>query len=138
MKRIQKPISLYVITILLVLSSGILPFFGALLMISNAEVSVPFTLVFVSLLLPVFSAASAVFAFTGHNEGRIAVLACVSLNFLWWLFLAITRVANSGQAQAINGAFLVLQWIRPVIFFALFWWYFTKSDIVAYFKQEVK
>ena len=84
MKKIQKPISLYVMTIVLVIFVGILPFFGVLLQITGSEDNIPFTLVFVSLLLPAFSAASAIFAYTGHNEGRIAVLTCVSLSFLWW------------------------------------------------------
>jgi hypothetical protein len=138
MRKIQKPISLYVATILLVIFAGILPFAGIFWKISVAEVDVPFTLVFISLLLPAFSAGSAIFAFTGHNEGRIAVLICVSLNFLWWVFWGILNVANSGDAQAFNAGFLILGLVRPLIFFGLFWWYFTKKDIVAYFNQSEK
>jgi hypothetical protein len=136
MKKIQKPISLYVMTIVLVIFVGILPFFGVLLQITGSEDNIPFTLVFVSLLLPAFSAASAIFAYTGYNEGRIAVLTCVSLSFLWWVFWGIVKVSQSGAAEALNGAFLILGLVRPVAFFALFWWYFTKKDVVAYFKRD--
>lgn len=139
MKRIQKPIGVYVMTILLVFGAGILPLLYVVASIQEArnqsDVDISFTLVFVSIFLPVFSLASAIWAFVGHNEGRIAVLIFVSLNFLWWTFLGILNVANSDQEE-LEGVLFLIGLARPVVMFSLFWWYFTKMDVVAYYKQS--
>jgi hypothetical protein len=106
--------------------------------IQNADGDVSFTLVFVSLLLPVFSIGAALWALSGDEAGRISLLAVVSLNFLWWLFLAVISIANSessGEAP-VNLVIFVLAAIRPVAFLICFWWYLTKSDVVAYFRQS--
>src|SRR5262245_15078241 len=95
MKQIQKPIGIYVLTILLVIGAGIFPLLVALNAIDNAEGEVSFTMVFVTFFLSAFSIFSAIWAFVGHNEGRLAVLIFVSLNFLWWTFLSLLNVANS-------------------------------------------
>jgi len=138
MKRIQRPIGVYVMTILLVFGAGILPLLHVAVLIQEArqqsDIEISFTLVFVSIFLPVFSLASAIWAFVGHNEGRIAVLIFVSLNFLWWMFLALINIANSDE-EILNGVLFLIGFIRPVVMFGLFWWYFTKKDVVAYYKQ---
>jgi hypothetical protein len=135
-KRIDRPIGIYVVTILVIIGYGIFPLISTYAAISASEEKVPFTLVFISFLLPTFSIGAAIWAFAGDNEGRIALLATVSLNFLWWLFLSIGDVARS-ETEALNAAFLAIGMIRPVTFFVVFWWYLTKKDVVAYYRRDL-
>lgn len=135
-KRVDRPIGIYVVTILVIISNGIFPLLMTLDAIRSNEGKVSFTIVFISLMLPTFSIAAAIWAFMGDNEGRISLLALVSLNFLWWVFLSVLSVANS-ENEALDGALFLVQMIRPVVFFALFWWYLTKKDVVAYYKRDL-
>lgn len=139
MKRIQRPIGVYITTILLVLGAGILPLLSVAVAIQEAhkvsETDLSFIVVFISIFLPVFSIVTAIWAFTGFNKGRIAVLVFVSLNFLWFVFLGIMNVVNSGE-EVRNGVVFFVGLIRPSVFFALFWWYFTKKDVLAYYHQN--
>lgn len=133
--RVDKPIGLYVLTILVILGYGIVPLGFAYYNVRSSEGGIPFTIVFISFLLPTFSIGAAVWAFVGDNEGRISLLAIGSLNFLWWVFLSVMDVANSG-AEGFYGALFFMQMIRPIVFFVLFWWYLTKKDVVAYYKRD--
>src|SRR5687768_14967071 len=104
MKRVQKPIRLYVLAIFIVLAYGIMPFIsvlpvgrefwlfglwtlplnGSILFLWDSDGNGPsFLIVLVSLALCVFSAASAVWAFSDSGAGRAAALTFVSLDVLW-------------------------------------------------------
>jgi hypothetical protein len=117
MRRLQKPITIPVITILIVICYGIVPFLtafpvlgrrfmlgalpfnGSITMLYNEQGEAPIVLVFVSLFLCVFSVASAVWASFGPNEARIATLAFVTTNFLWWNFLVVNAIAGAEQGD---------------------------------------
>lgn len=156
-RRISRPVSLIVATILVIYGYGIppflpsidvprvgilfgvaaLPFNGSIAVLRGENGEVPFLFVFVTLLLCAFTIASVFWAYIGHNEGRIVFLACVSLNFLWWTFLVLMAMAyneNSLEDQLRLGLSLV----RPIIWIVCLWVYFTRKDLVAYYKQEDK
>jgi hypothetical protein len=118
-----------------ILGYGIAPLVVGYNAIRSSEDKLPFTIVFITFLLPTFSIGAAIWAFAGDNEGRIALLATVSLTFLWWVFLSVINVANS-EAEGLYGALFLMQMIRPVVLFVLFWWYLTKKDVVAYYKRD--
>lgn len=91
-------------------------------------------IVSVTLALCAFTVASALWAFSGQNEGRIAFLTIVSLNFLWWTFFVILGISNSENAQSTVN--LVFSLVRPVIWISALWYFFTKKDILAYYHQS--
>jgi hypothetical protein len=103
--------------------------------IKIADGDVPFTIVFVSFFFTVFTAASAIWAFFGDNLGRIFLLIFVSLNVLWWMFLILGAIANS-ESKNLEWLNFVPKLIQPTIILVGTWWYLTKSDVVAYFKQN--
>ncbi len=135
-RRISKPIRVYVLTIILFVRLGVFQFVRYWSEIQNASGNVPFILVFISFFLAGFTMLAVVWAYFGDDLGRIMLLIFVSLNVLWWFFLTISAIANSDSNN--------LEWIRftpeliqPTVWLVLTWWYFTKKDVVAYYKQNV-
>lgn len=136
MKKLDKPIGLYILTILDFLVLGVLPFFGNMMQIRGSDEHFPFIIVFVWLFLPVFTAASAVWAYTGDNGGRIALLVFVSLNMLWVVFNALTFIAYDEEGQIKNGGLAINVLLRTGFWMAINWWYLNRKDVVAYFRQQ--
>ena len=134
-RRIQKPIGVYVICIAIFIVHGVLQLLTYLLNFQLLDGGLPFIVVFISLFFCAFTAFSAVWASIGDNSARIALLAFDSLGVLWWLFLVIVMVANS---ESNNFAVLsyIFTLVRPLIVLGLCWWYFTKKEVVEYYKQE--
>lgn len=135
-RRIQKPIGIYVLTILIFIRLGVFQLLNYWYEIQNSDDNLPFTIVFVSLFLTIFTAASAVWAFVGDNSGRIALLIFVSLNVLWWIFLILMAIAFS-ESQRLEWLRLIPSLIQPIFCLIITWWYFTKEHVVAYYKQNI-
>ena len=156
MKRVQKPIRLYVLAIFIVVAYGLMPFvsvmpvgrdfflFGLWNLPLNVSIFVlwdsdgnapPFMIIVVCLALCVFSAASAVWAFYDSRVGRIATLTFVSLDVLWWTILVIVAILESESpgSQALQ---LVIQPIPPLFWLAFIWWNFTRADVNAYYAYQ--
>jgi len=155
MKRIQKPIGITVWVIFIVIGYGLFPFFGVIpfarefwywslgvlpfngsiyiLYGPNGEVS--FVLILVSLLLCVFSAASAIWANTGQNEGRFSMLTILTLNVSWWIFLVALALLNQ-EKPGENTFKMIFEIVKPPVYLVFIWWYFTKADVVAYYRQQ--
>ena len=154
-KRISRPVSLIVATILVIYGYGIppflpnisvprisvlfavaaLPFSGSIEVFRGENGELPFVFVFVTLFLCIFTIASVLFAYSGYNEGRIAFLAFVSVNFFWWTFFVIMAMTNP-NLKAEQELTLGLSLIRQIIWIVCLWIYFTKKDVVAYYKQS--
>lgn len=104
------------------------------------EIETPIIIAALVIGLDVFCAASAAWAFFGDNAGRVALLVFVSLNLLWSIFVLISLISNA-EPKA-NGYYEAsififgLTLLKPLFLFALCWWYFTKKEIIAYYKQE--
>ena len=155
MKRIQKPIEITVWAIFAVICYGILPFVGMIplgnkffyrgvwalpyngsifvLYDQNGE---PFMLLIViSLSLCFFTVASAIWAWIGDNEGRIAFLGFATINVIWWMSLVIFSIAVAETKGE-----LVIQSIPnlmiPPIWLGAIWYFFTRESMVAYYKRE--
>lgn len=153
-RRISRPVSLIVVVILVIYGYGIppflpslavprigilfavaaLPFGGSIEAFRGPDGDLPFIIVSVTLALCAFTFASALWAYSGQNEGRIAFLTIVSLNFLWWTFFVILGISNSENAQSTVN--LVFSLVRPVIWISALWYFFTKKDILAYYHQS--
>jgi hypothetical protein len=135
-KPIQRPIGVYVCTILVFLRFGLFQFINYFTAVreANGEAALPF--VIVSLGLCVFTAAAAIWAFVGDNEGRISLLIMVTLNLLWALFLA-TLVLSDTDAENKKGAVLYISnWVVTSLLMVAFYWYFFSQEVVAYYKQN--
>lgn len=106
----------------------------------QGEVETPLLIAVIFITLDVFSAAAAVWAFLGDNAGRIALLALISLNILWSLFLLVIMVSYSkpdGKGYYdVNIFFFGFTLLKPLFLFCLCWWYFTRKDVIAYYKQD--
>jgi hypothetical protein len=98
-KRIQKPMGVYVCTFLIFLRFGIINFFSYLLAFRDSDGDAELPVVVISLALCVFTAGAAVWAVTGQNEGRIALLVMLPLNILWILFFAVSGLLNEDKAD---------------------------------------
>lgn len=134
-RRISKPVGIYVFTIIIFIRLGLFEFLNYWYSIQNSEGNVPFIMVFVPLFLCTFTAGAAVWAFYGDDTARIALLIFVSLNVLWMTFLFISAIGYS-ESDGIEVARLIPILFQPVAWLIATWWYFTKSDVVAYYKQQ--
>ena len=153
-KRVNKPLRLYVLTIFIVVAHGLMPFVsvfffsarealliglrnlpfnGSILFLYDADGNANFVLIFMSLFLCLFSAASAVWVFYGDGGGRIATLVFVTCNVLWWSAIAIYAIVYS-ENRSTDKLEWALQLIFPPIWLIFVWWNFTRPDINAYYK----
>ncbi|MEZ5429424.1 MAG: hypothetical protein R2747_24485 [Pyrinomonadaceae bacterium] len=133
-RRISKPIGVYVLTILIFLGLGVFQFLKYFELFRNAEEDVPLTIVFISLFLAAFTAGAAVWSYFGDNAGRITLLVFVSLNVLWAVFWIITEI--SYQATYRESVALWFNLGKALAWLGVYWWYFTKKSVVAYYTQD--
>jgi len=152
-RRVQKPVVIYVLTILIVIGYGAIPFLtalpvlgrrfifealpfnGSITMLYGPDGDASFLLVFVSLFLCVFSVASTIWAFYGFTAGRIAALAIITANFLWWTFLVIIAIAEAGTKNRFL-VDLLGSLILPPVWLGVIWWQFTRPEVVAYYLRK--
>lgn len=132
--QIRKPEGVFVLSLLIFLNFGVYQFFNDFSAMRQSENETPLLIAILLISLDVFSAASAVWAFFGDNLGRIALLIFVSLNMLWSIFVLIITVSY-GKFDADKFLFL-FSLLKPLFLFGLCWWYFTRKDIIAYYKQD--
>lgn len=134
-RRISKPIGVYVLTILIFIRLGLFQFINYWVEIQRSDGDVPFSIVFISLFLSVFTAAAAIWAFYGDNLARIAILVFVSLNVLWWFFLIVSAIAYN-DSETFGWLKFLPTLIQPVFCLCITWWFFNKKDVVAFYKQQ--
>jgi Kef-type K+ transport system membrane component KefB len=135
-KRIQKPIGVYVWTVLILLKFGILNFIGYFLSFRNADGDVYLPFVIISLALCVFTAGAAIWAFTGQNEGRIALLILVPLNIVWILIFAVSALLNNEVEDDKSAVLAIIQQVILTLFVIGMEWYFMSEKVVEYYKQD--
>ena len=139
-KRIRKPEGIYLMSLLLFLNFGVYQLFYDLSAMRQLENETPLVIAVLLVSLDVFSAATAIWAFFGDNLARILLLIFISLNMLWSIFILILTIAyakpNPNGFYDANIFFFGLTLIKPLVLFGLCWWYFTRKDVIAYYKQE--
>lgn len=132
--RIQKPVGVYILTICIFLRFGVFQLITDFNAIRDGENETPFLIVIILIGRNVFVAGAAVWAYLGENEGRIALLAIVSLNVLWTIFTVITYVSFSENDQ--NFRLFVDISLNPVFWLVVCWWYLNKKNVVEYYKRN--
>ena len=127
-------------SILLFLNFGLYQFLNDFSALRQGEKETPLLIAALLLGMDVFSAAAAIWAFFGENLARVCLLIFVSLNMLWSIFVLILIISfaqphENGYYDG-NIFFFGLSLLKPLILFGLCWGYFTREDVVAYYKQE--
>ncbi len=139
-KRIRKPEGVYMMCLLLFLNFGIYQFFYDFSAMRQIENETPLLIATLLISMDVFSAATAIWTFFGDNIARIFLLALISLNMLWSIFVLILMVSyatpNADGYYDVNIFHFGFSLLKPLFLFGLCWWYFTQKEVIAYYKQE--
>jgi MFS family permease len=133
-ERIRKPEGVFILSLLVFLNFGVYQFFNDFTAMRQSENETPLLIAILLISLDVFSAAAAIWAFFGDNTGRIALLILISVNLLWSVFVLIIAVSYNNFDE-VHFLFL-FSLLKPLFLFGLCWWYFTRKDVVAYYKQD--
>lgn len=134
-KRIERPLSVYLVTIYDFLVVGLIPLLTLVLFLRNSdtEMSLPATMLSVGLYLVVM--AISVWACVGDNIARWLLLSAVTLTAIMWILNAVFILSNmdlsSGEKPGVIGFIS-----RGIISLALNWWYFNRKTTVAYYKRD--
>ncbi len=105
-RRIDRPIGLIVVSVLAVLW-GLTGFVSTFVAIKNSP-EIPFAYTVIALALPGFLAASAVWALAGQNEGRIALVIVLVLNWAWPMLFAVGALLDSESSNDGDGVVAVV------------------------------
>jgi hypothetical protein len=135
MRRIERPLGVYLITTYDFLVVGLIPLLTFVFGLRHSDVEIPFYLVLLSVTLYFAVMGAAVWAGTGDNTGRWVLLAVVTFTALQWianaaLVLASSEVESGGRSSVIG--FIS----RGSTALALNWWYFNRASTAAYYKQS--
>ena len=130
---IQKPVGIYILTICIFLRFGVFQFINDFNAIREAEKATPLLITVILISRNVFVAGAAIWAYLGDNEGRISLLAIVSLNVLWTVFSIITFISYSENNSNLH--FLLDYLLNPIFWLVICWWYLNRKNVVKYYKR---
>lgn len=134
MRRIEKPLGLYILATADFLVIGVMPLLTFILAARNSETEVPVFQVLTSVVVYLCVMGAAVWAWSGDNAGRWVLLSTVTFIALQWIVHATLALAGSdiesGQKPRVIGFIS-----RGLMALALNWWYFNRKSTVAYYKQ---
>ena len=135
MRRIERPLGVYLMTAYNIVVVGIIPLLTFVLAVRNSEAESSFVLVLLTVAVYFCVMGAAVWAWSGDDMGRWISLAAVTFVALQWIVNAI--LALSGSDIVSDGKPGVIGFIsRGSIALALNWWYFNRKSTVAYYKQK--
>jgi hypothetical protein len=109
---------------------GVIPLLIFVLWVRNSEAEVLFS---VALYCGVMGAA--VWAWSGDNTGRWALLATVTFVALQWIVRAYVMLSGSAIASG-NRPRAIGVISRGLFTIALNWWYFNRKSTVKYYTQN--
>jgi len=136
-RRIDRLIGLVVIIVLSVVG-GIGGFVATFQAISESP-GIPFVYTLISLALPLFLSGAAIWAFTGQNEGRIALVILVVLNWAWPMLLVVgALIEANGESDGNIITALVGLTIRALFVFAVAWYLLSKRVSEYYHQNDGK
>ena len=135
MRRIERPLGLYLMTAYNIVVVGVIPLLTFVLAVRNSEEEFPFVLVLLSVAMYFGVMGAAVWAWSGVDMGRWILLSVVSFVALQWIVNAFLVLSGSeivsGDKPRVIGFIS-----RGSIALALNWWYFNRKTTVAYYKQK--
>lgn len=135
MRRIERPIGLYIIAAYDILVVGVIPLMTFVFAVRNSDEEFPFVLVLASVALYFCVMGFAVWAWSGDDTGRWLLLGVVTFVALQWIVNAILALSGSDDMGSAKPS--VIGFIsRGVTALAVNWWYFNRKSTVAYYKQN--
>ncbi|HMU33184.1 MAG TPA: hypothetical protein PKC89_04915 [Pyrinomonadaceae bacterium] len=138
--KIRKPTGIFIVCGLVFLNFGLYQFIQDFMAMRNAEVETPVIITALIIGLDVLCALSAIWTLLGDNAGRISMLAFLSLNMLWSVFVLIFAISKAEKDAAgyYDASIFVFGFslLKPLFLLGLSWWYFTQQKVVAYYKQD--
>lgn len=115
--------------------AGVIPLLTFVFWVRNSEAEVPFVEVLFSVALYFGVMGAIVWAWSGDNTGRWALLATVSFVALQWIARAYVMLSGSDIASGNRPRALgVIS--RGLLVLALNWWYFNRKSTVKYYTQN--
>lgn len=82
-----------------------------------------------------FTATSAVWAFVGDREGKVATLIFVTFVVLWWTLLVILAIVENHLEPDLLLRYII-EMIPPVVWLGFIWFKFTRPDLTAYYDYQ--
>lgn len=135
-KPIQKPIGVYVWTVIIILKFGLLNFIGYFVAFRNTNGEIALPIVLITFTLCFFTIGAAIWAFTGDNVGRIALMILVPLNILWIVLFDVSALLDNVKENDEIAVFSIIQQVIISLFVIGFEWYFMSKNVVEYYKQN--
>lgn len=100
----------------------------------DAEVSLPFVIIEFAFCL--FTMASAIWTFSGSNEGRISLLVLLPMNLAWvWLWL-VNDFTDSDETNNEAAMKSLVRIVGVTLIAIAIECYFLSKGVVAYYKQH--
>ena len=135
MRRIERPLGVYIMAAYDFLVVGVIPLLLFVLEARNSEAEVSFVLALTSVATYFCVMGAAVWAWSGDNTGRWILLSTVTFVVLQWIVNA--SLALAGSDLAFGEKPRAIGYIsRGAIALALNWWYFNRKSTVAYYQQN--
>jgi hypothetical protein len=135
-KRIKAPLGIYAWGALVILRFGFSNTVGYYFSIREANGDVYLPLVVVSFALSLFTAGAAIWAMTGENTGRLALMILTPLNIGWALLLSIPLLAGEDKELATQAMHVIINQVFLSLWIIAMEWYFMTKKIVEYYKQD--
>lgn len=135
-KRIQKPLGVYVLTVIILIKFGVIDFLNYFFEIRYLDGEVPLPFVVISFGLCIFTVGAAIWALVGANEGRIAVLILLPLHVLWVVLLAVSGLMDNEPANDAIAVKIIIRQTILLLFVIAIEWYFMSKKVVEYYKQN--
>lgn len=114
---------------------GVIPLLTFVLWVRNSQAEVPFLEVLFSVAVYFCVMGATVWAWSGDNTGRWALLATVTFVALQWIVRAYVNLAGSDIASG-NRPRTIGVMSRGLLALALNWWYFNRKSTVKYYTQN--
>ena len=136
MKKLYKPIGVYVMTIIDFLFFGLVPLIGVVWTAQiTSESEIPYWAIVVKICLSIFTMGAAVWAWTGENIGRWVLLTVVTFNLSWIILNCSLNAFGENIETSIR--ITCFSWIiRSCFWLIVNWSYFNKMDVRDYYKQN--
>lgn len=135
-RKLPMPIGVYVCVAIVLIRFGIVNFIGYISVFSNADGEAYLPIVVISLALSAFTAGAAIWAFTGQNEGRIALLILLPLNVFWLILLVLPSLTNDEKTDNEAAVMTIIQQVIISLFVIGIEWYLMSKPVVEYYKQD--
>lgn len=114
---------------------GVIPLLTFVLWVRNSEADVPFVEVLFSVAVYFWVMGATVWAWSGDNTGRWALLATVTFVALQWIVRAYVMLSGSDIASG-NKPLTIGVISRGLLALALNWWYFNRKRTVKFYTQN--